>query len=117
MSSTQTLRTGQSRRTDGSAWAARLAQLDWLLLGAVLLLGLIGCVLVWSATVERDDLTGGDPRAFLLKQAVNLFIGCGLLAAITVTDHRWVRILAPAGYLVAVVGLALVLVMGTTVNG
>lgn len=95
----------------------RVLQLDWMLLGAVLLLGVIGCVLVWSATVERDDLTGGDPRAFLFKQAVNLVIGCGLLAAVLATDHRWVRILAPVGYLVAVVGLVLVLVMGTTVNG
>jgi rod shape determining protein RodA len=117
VSSTQTLRAAQSRRSAGSAWTARLAQLDWLLLGSVLLLGLIGCVLVWSATVERDDLTGGDPRAFLLKQGVNLVIGCGLLAVVTGTDHRWVRILAPIGYLVAVVGLVLVLVMGTTVNG
>ncbi len=109
-------RTASSRRT-GPAWWARGADLDWVLLGAVLALGVIGCLLVWSATVERDDLTGGDPRAFLAKQIVNLAIGAALMAAVAATDHRWVRILAPVGYLVAVVGLALVLVMGSTVNG
>lgn len=95
----------------------RWADLDWVLLGAVVLLSALGCLLVWSATVERDDLTGGDPRAFLAKQVVNVAIGLALMAAVTVTDHRWVRILAPVGYLVALVGLVLVLVMGTTVNG
>jgi rod shape determining protein RodA len=33
------------------------------------------------------------------------------------TDHRWVRILAPLVYVASVVGLLLVLVMGSTING
>jgi rod shape determining protein RodA len=33
------------------------------------------------------------------------------------TDHRWVRILAPLVYLASIVGLVLVLVMGSTING
>lgn len=107
----------RSRRTASETWVARARELDWVLLGAVLVLGVLGCLLVWSATVERDDLTGGDPRAFMFKQVVNLVIGVGLMAAVAATDHRWVRILAPVGYLLAVVGLILVLTMGTTVNG
>ena len=79
-------------------------------------LGVIGCLLVWSAT-NRDDLTGGDPSAFLLKQVVNLGLGLGLAAMVTAIDHRWVRILAPVGYGVAVLGLVLVLAMGSTING
>jgi rod shape determining protein RodA len=115
--SSATQRAATSRRTGSATWVARARELDWVLLGAVLLLGVIGCLLVWSATVERDDLTGGDPRAFMAKQVVNLVIGVGLMAALAATDHRWVRILAPLGYLIAVIGLVLVLVMGTTVNG
>lgn len=106
-------RSTTSRRTALRQWAG----LDWILLGAVTLLGLTGCLLVWSATVQRDDLTGGDPRAYLAKQLVNLAIGLVLMAVVAFTDHRWVRILAPVAYLFAIVGLVLVLTMGSTVNG
>jgi len=106
----------RSRRVASTGWL-RWRDLDLALLGAVVLLGIIGCVLVWSATVQRDDLTGGDPKAFLAKQIVNLGIGLGLMVVVAATDHRWVRILAPVGYGLAVVGLVLVLVMGTTING
>ncbi|MFJ9316308.1 rod shape-determining protein RodA [Pimelobacter simplex] len=106
-------RTTASRRVSFLRWA----EIDRVLLAAVLLLSVLGCLLVWSATLERNDLTGGDTRAFLLKQVVNVVIGLGLMALVVVTDHRWVRILAPIGYLIAIGGLLLVLVMGSTVNG
>lgn len=107
------LRTTASRRVSFLRWG----DMDQVLLGAVILLSLLGCLLVWSATLERNDLTGGDTRAFLVKQVINLGIGLGLMAMVVMTDHRWVRILAPIGYLVAVGGLVLVLVMGATING
>lgn len=106
-------RSSVSRRVLFRRWS----DLDLVLLGAVSVLCVLGCLLVWSATVNRDDLTAGDSRAFLVKQVVNVVIGIGLLALVTATDHRWVRILAPVGYLLALVGLVLVLVMGSTVNG
>ena len=37
-------------------------RLDWMLLCATAALLAIGTLLVWSATAERDALTGGDPR-------------------------------------------------------
>ena len=40
-----------------------------------------------------------------------------LTVLVMATDHRWVRILAPLVYVASVVGLVLVLVMGTTING
>ncbi len=95
----------------------RVPALDWILLAAVLGLGVMGSLLVWSATSTRDDLTGGDPQAYLWKQVVNIAIGLVLLGAVLLTDHRWVRIVAPLVYLASVVGLVLVLTMGTTVNG
>ena len=95
----------------------RMNGVDWLLLGAVLLLCLIGSLLVWSATSTRDDLTGGDPKAYLEKQVVNVAIGLVLMLVVMATDHRWVRILAPLVYAASVAGLVLVLTMGTTVNG
>ncbi len=94
-------------------------QVDWLLLGAVLALLAIGIVLVWSATQHRDDLTEGDPAAYLRKQGVNAAIGLVLAAVVAVTDHRWLRAWTPVVYLVSVVGLALIFVpgIGATVNG
>lgn len=99
------------------AFPFRRAGLDWVLLGAVLALSVIGCLLVWSATSARSQLTGGDPRAYLEKQIVNVAIGLGLLVVVLATDHRWVRIVAPFVYLASVVGLLLVLTVGTVVNG
>ncbi|GAA4695714.1 rod shape-determining protein RodA [Nocardioides nanhaiensis] len=105
------------RRPAGGLAAVDWRRLDWLLLGAVLGLCLLGTLLVWSATSTREDLTGGDPQAYLWKQVVNVGLGLGLLVGVLATDHRWVRLLAPIVYVASVVGLVLVLVMGTTVNG
>ncbi|WP_148574263.1 rod shape-determining protein RodA [Nocardioides caldifontis] len=96
---------------------ARVPRLDWLLLLAAAVLLAIGTVLVWSATVERDALTGGDPQAFLKRHLVNIAIGLVLAVLVAATDHRWIRMLAPLLYLASLVGLVLVLVMGSTING
>ncbi|MBD8868929.1 rod shape-determining protein RodA [Nocardioides donggukensis] len=95
----------------------RRAGLDWVLLGSVLALVAMGTMLVWSATAPRDALTGGNPTAYLSKHLVNVAIGAVLMVMVLATDHRWVRIIAPLVYLASVVGLALVLVMGSTING
>jgi rod shape determining protein RodA len=95
----------------------RTPRLDWLLLLAVLGLVTLGSLLVWSATTHREDLTGGDPTAYLKKQLVNVAIGIVLMVVVLATDHRWVRIVAPLVYLASIGGLVLVLTMGSTVNG
>jgi len=97
--------------------ALRAPGLDWVLMLAVLALVVLGGLLVWSATSSRHDLTFGDPTAYLKKQLVNVVIGLVLLVMVMATDHRWVRILAPLVYLASVVGLLMVLVMGSTING
>ncbi|WP_240341081.1 rod shape-determining protein RodA [Nocardioides sp. SYSU D00038] len=99
-----------------SLWS-RWARLDWVLLGAVLALVALSVVLVWSATAHREELTGGDSSAYLRRQLVNVALGLALFAGVVVTDHRWVRITAPVVYVASVVGLALVLTHGSTVNG
>jgi rod shape determining protein RodA len=105
------------RQTSRPTTALRAPGIDWLLLAAVLALLALGSLLVWSATSARDDLTGGDPRAYLQKQLVNVAIGLVLMVMVTATDHRWVRILAPVAYLASVGGLVLVLTSGSTING
>ena len=90
---------------------------DRILMLAVLGLLVLGSLLVWSATSHRDDLTGGDPTAYLRKQLVNLCIGLVLMVVVMATDHRWVRIVTPVVYLASIGGLVLVLTAGTTING
>jgi rod shape determining protein RodA len=108
MSTLRTTRQGSSLRVPG---------LDWLLMAAVAGLLVLGTLLVWSATTARDDLTGGDPTTYLRKQLVNIAIGLVLMVMVMATDHRWVRILAPAVYVASLAGLVLVLTNGATING
>ena len=95
----------------------RAPGLDWLLMGATLGLIVLGTLLVWSATSTRAELTGGQSTAYLTKQLVNVAIGVVLMVVVMATDHRWVRILAPIFYLGSVVGLVMVLLAGSTING
>jgi len=95
----------------------RWSGVDWWLMAAVAGLLVLGTLLVWSATTTRDDLTGGDPRAYLYKQVTNIAIGLVLMSIVLVADHRWVRVAAPVAYLASVGGLVLVLVAGSTING
>ena len=94
-------------------------RLDWVLLGSVAALLVLGCLLVWSATVNRDYLVGDDGTAYLRKQVVNIAIGSVLGGIVLVTDHRWLRIWAPVLYLGSLAGLALIFVpgVGSNVNG
>ncbi|MFL6133964.1 MAG: rod shape-determining protein RodA [Nocardioidaceae bacterium] len=95
----------------------KAARVDWVLMSASAALLGIGALLVWSATSARDDLTGSDPSSYFKRQLVNIAIGVVLAVMVAATDHRWVRILAPLVYVASVIGLVLVLVMGSTING
>lgn len=99
------------------AGAGARGGLDRLLVVAVAALLVVGTLAVWSATAPRDTLTGGDPTLYLKKQVLNIGIGLVLAVLVLATDHRWVRILTPVVYLGSVVGLVLVLTMGSTING
>ncbi|MEO7942816.1 MAG: rod shape-determining protein RodA [Marmoricola sp.] len=94
-----------------------IPRLDWVLFGAAGLILTMGTLLVWSATSSNEVLTQGDSSAYLHKHLVNIVIGLVLAAAVMATDHRWVRIVTPLVYVASIIGLVLVLVMGTTING
>jgi rod shape determining protein RodA len=92
-------------------------RVDWVLVFATGAILVIGTLLVWSSTAANDALTHGHATAYLRRHLANIAIGVGLAVAVVVTDHRWVRILAPLVYAGSVVGLVLVLAMGSTING
>jgi rod shape determining protein RodA len=93
----------------------RVPRVDWVLTATTAALLALGALLVWSASHGEPVAGAADP--YLKRHLVNIAIGVVLAVLVTATDHRWVRILAPLVYVGSVAGLALVLVMGTTVNG
>jgi rod shape determining protein RodA len=98
--------------------AGRLRRFDWILPGAAFALSVYGAVLVWSATRGRTGLTGGDPQFFLKRHLMNLGIGLVLMALTSVLSYAWVRACAPVYYVLALLGLLVVLTpVGTTING
>lgn len=90
---------------------------DWWLVGSTSLILAIGSLLVWSATATNESLNHGQHNLYLYKHLFNVAIGLTLAAGVMLIDHRWVRILTPALYLLSLLGLALVLVAGSTING
>jgi rod shape determining protein RodA len=98
--------------------AAVLRRLDWAVILAVLALSVIGALLVWSATRVGPIGMPRDPLAFLKRHLLNLVIGFGLSALVTVLDYRLLRAYAPFLYAAACVGLVVVLSpLGATING
>jgi rod shape determining protein RodA len=90
-----------------------LRHMDWILLAAVLALSLIGTLLVWSATQS-----GADPRAYLMKQLLNIALGLALLVVVSFLDYRQLRLYAPFVYVASCIGLLVVLTpLGSIVNG
>jgi rod shape determining protein RodA len=95
-----------------------LRRMDWALMLAALGLGLIGSLLVWSATRQMELDHGGDPRTYLKRHLLNLAIGLVLGAAASVFDYRMLRAYAPVLYVASIAGLVAVLSpLGTTING
>ena len=65
-----------------------LGRIDWVLMAAVLGLGAIGAVLVWSATRQRLLDGGDDPQAFLKKPQVQIEWGLSNVTASHRTPSR-----------------------------
>ena len=100
------------------ARAAPLRHLDWLLLTAVLGLGITGVLLVWSASRAALLQVGADPATYLNKQLLNLAIGLILMLAVGLLGQGALRKLSPLAYAAALLGLLAVLSpLGTSVNG
>lgn len=92
-------------------------RLDVPLLVAVSAILVIGVLMVWAATKNNMVLNGGNPQAYLERQIVNVAIGAVLFFVVLATDYRWLRILAPLVYLASILGLVLVMAIGSSVNG
>jgi rod shape determining protein RodA len=90
---------------------------DLVLFGVALALALIGAVLVWAATKFELQDAGADPNQFLYRHLMNVAIAAALCLVASRLDFRMLRVFGPVVYLGSLGGLALVFLVGVTVNG
>jgi len=103
---------------DRAAAVAPVRRLDWILLGAVAGLAVLGALLVWSATKPYNLTVGLDPNAYLKKDLLNIVIGVVLGAITILVDYRSLRAYTPVLYAGCILGLLAVLSpLGSVVNG
>jgi rod shape determining protein RodA len=90
-----------------------IRNLDWLLVGAVAALCVLGCALVWAATKPQ-----GLGTSYLKKDILNIVLGLILAVIAAVVDYRTLRAYTPVLYVASILGLLVVLSpLGATING
>ena len=92
---------------------------DNLLNFAVIGLLLIGTLLVYAGTREWFRSYGLDPEYYLKRHILNILIGSLLAYGTTLIDYRLLRAYTPIIWLVALIGLVIVLIpgLGAEING
>ncbi len=88
-----------------------LRRFDVILGGGAILLGLIGLVMIYSATKGKLALAGDDPRYYLKRQAVFMLIGIVAMVVMALIDYRRLEQISTVLYIGVV--LALVAVLAT----
>ena len=91
--------------------------IDWVLMGAVGALSVIGLFLVFSATRPRLISNGLDPYQFVQRQLVFLIIAIGVMAVVMWMDYVQLRGSAQALYAATMFLLLMVLVIGGVKGG
>ncbi|MGH9114300.1 MAG: rod shape-determining protein RodA [Acidimicrobiales bacterium] len=91
--------------------------LDVVLVAAVILIALFGCLMVYTATRDQLEAAGLSPRYYLEKQAIYVVIGVVVMFVVAAIDYRRYRDWAPAIYGVTVLMLLGVYVVGHKSRG
>jgi len=111
-------RTGVGRRTRerrARLDPTPLRHFDFLLVGAVLAIGVIGLVMVWSTTKHRVP---GDEFYYVKRQGLFLGIGVVAMAGVLAIDYRRLRDHALFAYLATIALLVAVLApVGSNIKG
>lgn len=88
-------------------------RLDWVLIGTVTVLCVMGVALVWAATKPQ-----GVSSSYLKKDVLNIIIGVGLAVVAASIDYRTLRAYTPVLYVASILGLLAVLSpLGQRING
>ena len=97
---------------------APIRHLDPLLVLTVLALSVIGIAMIYSSKYLVLLQSGAPTGTFAVRQLVSLGIGLVAMTVVAAVDYRYLRAYSPVLYLLAIVGLALVLTpLGVEVNG
>lgn len=101
------------RRQTPTTWQ----HLDPILIGATLLIGVFGCVMVYTVTRDPLQAAGLSPAYYLKKQAIFMVIGVVVMAAVTTIDYRRYRDWAAVIYGLSVLMLLAVYAVGHKSRG
>lgn len=101
-----------------TAHPARLktGQPDYLIMGAVGVLVILGIIAVYSSSFALGLLEFGDANYFVVRQAAFAVIGATVAWLLMKSDYRQLRFYSPLLMLVAMVGLVAVLLPGIGVE-
>lgn len=91
--------------------------LDFLLLGVVLALVVIGLLTIFSATRANTAINGGNPYLFVEKQFISVIIGLLGMVLLIGLDYRLSDLAYRLIYGVNIILLVAVILFGTEVNG
>jgi rod shape determining protein RodA len=91
--------------------------IDWLLILSTLALCVLGALLVYSATKQYQIDHQLDPMAYFKRSLLNVGIGLVLGLVVAAVDYQYLRAYAPVLYVASLLGLAAVLLVGSTING
>jgi rod shape determining protein RodA len=91
------------------------ARLDWVLIGAVIAIALLGLVMIYSAS---NAIVDGDPYYFVKRQAIALVLSVVLFLGLMKIDYRKLRDYSFLAYIITVALLFLVLTpLGSNAKG
>ena len=102
------------RRNPSSPWR----HLDLLLVGSTIAVACLGVLMVYSATRSTVPQAGLASTTYLVRQAIFVALGIGVMVAVAVIDYGRFRDVAPLLYVGGILLLLAVLSpLGTAVNG
>ncbi len=90
---------------------------DPILIGATLLIGAFGCLMVYTATRDALQAAGLSPLYYLKRQAIFMALGVVVMVAVMAIDYRHYRDWAPVIYGLTVLVLLAVFVVGHKSKG
>jgi len=100
-----------------SAYSEPIRNIDWILIGAIAALALIGLFTVYSATHLRLIDLEIDPFAYTQRQVTFLIVGTIVMSGVMWAGHDWLRAQAALAYGLVLLGLVLVFVFGAVTGG
>ncbi len=106
------------KKESGAEYGLASRWTDWQMIGAILVVSLIGLSALWSGSIGFAIRNGG-PYSIIGKQAVLYALSLACMGIAAILPLKLLRALLPVAVLLGIVGLALPIVtpLGLTING